>query len=472
MGTILSASDAFRNYMLWAETREWRDFPATTRHRAILILADNLAAACSAVDEPQVRAFRERTLAQGPAGAASVLARGRPRLNTHAAAMINGLSMGWNEMDEGYRKAVCHAGLYVLPALLAAAEAEGASAQDTLRAAVLGYDAVARIARTWRFERLALHPHAVLAPVGAAAGVAFLRRLPADELVAAVAGACALGMTGAFNQATQGILIRNAWAGQGASIGLQAVEFARCGIGGSAVTPHDVYTALGAIEDLSYLDPVAAPGYAVEDGYHKMNACCQYAHSSIEAVQALLAKHPELKDTDAIASITVQVHALGYGLNDTAPVTTLGSKFSVPHAVASAFVHGHGGVAAFNTDALNADAVAALRGRVRLEAFPDPRPWPEDRPARVSVATRSGEQYSEVCWSAQGGPDRPYSEAVLWDKIAALSESVAPGLCAAMRRLDAAVGADGAASMPAASWSACMDDFFSTRAGAASAAGR
>lgn len=463
MGTILTASDAFRNYIQWAVTREWRDFPASTRHRAVLILADNLAAACSAVDEPQLQKFRERAIARGPAGGASLLAPGRPRLGAHAAAMINGLSMGWNEMDEGYRKAVCHAGLYVLPALLATAEAENASVQETLRAAVLGYDTVARIARTWRFEKLALHPHAVLAPVGAAAGVGFLQRLPVDELVSAVAGACALGMTGAFNQATQGILIRNAWAGQGASIGLNAVEFARCGIGGGAVTPRDVYTALGAIEDLSHLDPIASPGYAVEDGYHKMNACCQYAHSSIEAVQALLARHAELKDIGSIESITVQVHALGYGLNDAAPITTLGSKFSVPHAVASAFVHGHGGVAAFNTDALHADAVVALRQRIRLEAFPDPRPWPEDRPARVSVATRSGKQYSEVCWSAQGGPDRPYSEEVLWDKIEALSDRAAPGLAAAMRRLDAATSSEDGEPILAFSWAAYMENFFSTQ---------
>jgi 2-methylcitrate dehydratase PrpD len=460
VGTILNASEAFQAYMKWAASREWHDFSPATRHRAILILADNLSAACSAVDEPEVRKFRERAVARGPSGESSVLAPGRPRLATEAAAVINGLAMGWNEMDEGYRKAVCHAGLYVLPALLAAAEEDDSTVQDVLRATILGYDAVARIARTWRFEKLRLHPHAVLGPVGAAAGVAFLRRVPLDELTAAVSGACAMGLTGAFNQATQGVLIRNAWAGESASIGLHAVEFAACGIGGSALTPHDVYSALDAVEALEYLDPVAWPVYAVEDGYHKMNACCQYAHSSIEAVQALLAKHPQLQQTESISRITVQVHALGIGLDDASPATTLGGKFSVPHAVASTFVHGHGGVAAFNSEALNTEAVASLRQRIQLEPFPDPRPWPEDRPARVTVATASGEQYSEVCWSAQGGPDRPFSEEVLWEKIEALSDRAAPGLSAAMRRLDAAASSDADKAILSTSWSNYIDDFF------------
>ncbi|MES2999205.1 MAG: MmgE/PrpD family protein, partial [Pseudomonadota bacterium] len=199
--TPAAAGEAFEHYLDWACGIEWSDFSAAARRRAVLVLADDLAAAFSAVDEPQVAAVFTRTRAAATGAQASLLAPGRPRVGVLQAAMSNGLAMGWNELDEGYRKAVCHAGLYVLPALLACAEAEGASLQEMLRALLLGYETVTRIARSFGFSAMRIHPHALLSPVGAAAGVGFLRRLPPAELLSAISGAATMGMAGPFNHA-------------------------------------------------------------------------------------------------------------------------------------------------------------------------------------------------------------------------------------------------------------------------------
>lgn len=469
MGTVLNpppvtaaaAGVAFERYLQWATRVEWSDVSQAARHHVVLVLADDLAAAFSALDEPQVAVARQRMLAAATGGPASLLAPRRPRVSVLQAATGNGLAMGWNELDEGYRKAVCHAGLYVLPALLACAEAEGASLQELLRAALLGYETVSRIACSWRFPAMLIHPHALLAPVGAAAGVGFLRRLPAEELLSAISGAATMGMAGPFNHALQGVLARNTWAAQGAASGLAALEWAHCGIGGQASTPHDVYaTALGAKADLAPLAPHADGGWAVESGYHKMNACCQYAHSTIEAVQTLLAKNPQLKGGEQLASIQVEVHPLGYALDDHRPTTTLGAKFSVPHAVAAALVHGNGGVASFDAASLDNPRIARLRDITRLVPFPDVRPWPDDRPARVTVTSRTGERFDALCWSAQGGPDRPFSEDALWSKVAALSLAQAPGFVRAMREMARLVQSKDTAEALARPWSAWLDDFF------------
>lgn len=470
MGTVLNAPStttaakagiAFERYLEWSTRVEWKDIASSARHRVVLVLADDLCAAFSALDEPEVALAHRRMLASAGGGPASLLARGRPRVSVLQAAMGNGLAMGWNELDEGYRKAVCHAGLYVLPALLACAEAQGASLQELLRAALLGYETVSRIASSWRFPTMLLHPHALLAPVGAAAGVGFLRRLPALELMSAVTGAATMGMAGPFGHALQGVLARNTWAAQGAASGLAALEWAHCGIGGQASTLHDVYaTALGASADLSALAPHADNGWAVESGYHKLNACCQYAHSTIEAVQTLLAKNPQLKGGEQLASIQVEVHPLGFALDDPRPTTTLGAKFSVPHAVAAALVHGDGGVSSFDAASLHDPRIARLRDITRVAPFPDPRPWPDDRPSRVCVTTHLGERFDAQCWSAQGGPDRPYSEDALWGKVAALSRAQAPGLVRVMRELAHLVQSPDSAGALARPWSAWLDDFF------------
>jgi 2-methylcitrate dehydratase PrpD len=460
--TPAAAGQAFERYLEWACSVEWSDVSAKARRRAVLVLADDLAAAFSAVDEPQVTAVFARTRAAATGAQASLLAPGRPSVGVLQAAMSNGLAMGWNELDEGYRKAVCHAGLYVLPALLACAEAEDASLQELLRALLLGYETVTRIACSFGFPSMRIHPHALLSPVGAAAGVGFLRRLPPGELLSAISGAATMGMAGPFNHALQGVLARNTWAAQGAASGLAALDWAQCGIGGQASSLHDVYvTALGATRvDLSALEPGADAGWSVESGYHKMNASCQYTHSAIEAVQALLAQDPALSGGDAVVDIEVQAHPLGFALQDTRPTTTLGAKFSVPHAVAAAFVHGDGGVASFDAASLADPRIARLRDITRLAPFPEVRAAPHDRPSRVIVTDRDGARVEAVCWSAQGGPDRPFAEDALWSKLQDLSAPHAPGLARTMRALVTAAQAPGGAHALARPWRECLGDLF------------
>lgn len=435
------AAEGFEACVRRVVSVEWRDLSDMVRQRAAMIVADNVSAAFSALEEPQIEKARSAVLAREQGGPASLLVPHGKRVSVHAAATQNALAMGWNELDEGYRKAVCHGGLYVLPALMAVAEQEGAAAQDVLRALTLGYELVTRVARAWRFVPMRIHPHALLAPVGAAAGIAILRRLPVDEALSAVAGACAMGMAGPFNQALQGVLVRNTWAAQGAAMGILAVEQAQAGIGGWASTPYDVYvTALGGSTNVPALTD--EDEWAVASGYQKINACCQYAHSAIEAMQALLSRDASLLGGEQVSEIRVHAHPLAYPLDNRSPSTTLGAKFSVPHAVAAALVHGHGGAKAFDNASLSDPRIARLRKKVVLEPFADVRDWPQDRPATVTLTTPDG-QMTETCWSARGGPDRPLASQDVWDKIRSLCDRHTPH---AMSTLQALVSLAGGAS--------------------------
>lgn len=422
---------------------EWTDLPPAVRRRAGIVLADDLAAVFSALAEQEVRDFHAH-LQRDAAGAgsrhASLLTAGLPRLPVPQAALGNALAMGWNELDEGYRPATCHAGLYVLPALLATAQASGASLRDTLRALVLAYEVVTRVAEAWRFPAMVIHPHALLAPIGAAAGVAFVRRLAPDVVAAAVGTAASLGMAGPFAHATRGHLARNTWAAQGAQSGLNAVDWACCGIGaGPEGVGAVLHGALGAAPVPQALE-AAAGSWAIENGYHKVHACCQYVHSAIEAAQALLARQPGLLGGDRIAAVHVDAHPLALRLDDERPRTTLGAKFSLPHAVAAALVLGHGGRDAFSGASLRDARIAALRGRITLGAHDAAGEPPRDRPARVHVTTVTGERFSVDCWSARGGPDRPLPESDLRAKWRELAHGHAPGFA---RQADAWIACAG-----------------------------
>lgn len=431
-----AAARGLQDLVAWAVRQELTDIPVDVRQQTVLVIADDLAAMLSAEDEPQVIAAHQKMLVHSPAGSASLFRRERGQLPPLQAALGNALSASWNELDEGYRKAVCHAGLYTLPVLLAIAESENFSTSDVIRASTLSYEVTARFARAWPFKTLLIHPHALFNVVGVTAAIGFLRRLPAQCMLDALSNASTLGVVGPYSQAVRGALIRNAWAAAGISNGFQAIEWAEAGITGLAETPHDVYhEALGSEAKPSELTFELGVDWAVSSGYHKMNACCHYAHSAIEAMAELLAKNPHLQGGADVVKIEIQTHRLGLTLNNFNPVTTLGAKFSLPHALAASLVYGHGGAQAFGNESLNHGQVARLRQQVEMRLVDEELPWPQDRPAFLKVTDSQGYHYHANCMSARGGSDRPFSDAELWAKIEDLSHASAPGLVHAMQTL-------------------------------------
>ena len=176
----------------WAAALAWRDVPEPSRRQVARLFADDLAAIVAARSEPELGALTARIArASGPAEATVFDGSGR-RLDRYSAALANGSAADWCELDGGYRKALCHAGLYCLPAVLAEGEAAGCPLEEMLRALLIGYETVSRVARTFERSDLALHPHGSIAAVGAAAAVAALRGHEPDTAAAAISTAATM----------------------------------------------------------------------------------------------------------------------------------------------------------------------------------------------------------------------------------------------------------------------------------------
>ena len=410
--------DGVKDLSRWAATVEFDDLPDEVRRRAALVLADNLAAVVAARDEPEVRPLHDQLLNAGAAAEATVFRGGQSRTDRYSAAVANGAAADWCELDEGYRKAPCHGGLCVLPALWAEAEADAHTVRELLRALVIGYEVVTRFARGFPFEDLTLHPHGTLPAIGAAAGVAAVRRRSPEAFLDAVAGASTMVVPGPFNHAVKGALVRNVWAGVGAWIGLRSVDWAGFGISGAASSPYDVFVGgLGAEARPDELTAEVGRSWGIADGYHKIYACCQYSHAAVEAQEALLARRPDVEASRDIERIIVETHWRGLTLDNPRPATSLAAKFSLPHIMAAASHLGHAGAEAFSAATLDDPAIAALRDRVELRRYEPELPWPEDRPARVTWIPRTGEPLEAECKSARGGPDRPFAPSEILDKV-------------------------------------------------------
>ena len=72
--------------------------------------------------------------------------------------------------------------------------------------------------------------------------------------------------------------------------------------------------------------------------------------------------------------------------------------------------------------------IAAVREKVVMEEISHVRPWPYDRPAKVTIELNNGEKFSEFCEAALGSSSRPLEAPMVLDKIRNLSEFYAPNL--------------------------------------------
>lgn len=441
----------------WAASLDVRAIPASTLSHAVLVLGDNIAATLSAADEPEVRAWHERTIAGRTAEQATIFRAGGPRASLAEAAVANGLAVTWNELDEGYTRVAVHPGALSQPLVLAAAEADGAPLAAMLRAVIGAYEIGTRLARAWPGTLPRLHPHGVYNAVCAAAGLALLRGFSAAELERALTAAATMVSPGPYSHPIEGALVRNAWPAAGAWLGLFACDLARVGVGGLGSGFHDVFAlGLGAPSCPGELTDGLGTDWTICAGYHKLHAACHHSHAAIEAVEALREAHPELAGGERVEHILVEGSAMAANFGNAEPSTTLAAKFSIPHAVAGAVVLGANDPTTFATAGLHHPGIAALRSRVSLGLM-DVKPWPYNRPARVTLTLRDGRSLTASCEAAFGSPSRPLTEDQVLAKIAALGRRDARGLAREITALRATVAAG---AMPEASSRDWVRSFF------------
>ncbi len=427
LGSRAACADGARRLIDWAAGCALSDIPALVLARAATVLSDDLAAMIGARDEPEVARWHARVIERAQHREATVFRGGTARVARIDAAVANAVAADWLELDEGYRRTPCHAGLYVLPALLATAETRDLPCDELLRALALGYEVVTRVARGFAPRALNMQSHGRYAAIGAATVTALAERLPADAMLGAVNAAATMTNPSPRSHLIAGALVRNVWPAQGAWSGMMAIEWLACGIAGSPDGLFDVYAdVLGGTPMPEQLTQQLGDSWALLDGYTKIYACCQHLHSAVEATLALrdglLAQAP-LTEIDRIE---VDSYALAQPLMNPCPATTLGAKFSMPHAIAAALAVGSGGADAFAAATLARPDIDGLRARVRVQLYRPELPPPHDRPARVSITLRDGRTIAAECLSARGGPDRPLPTEIVTDKLRQLAAPVYP----------------------------------------------
>lgn len=267
-------------------------------------------------------------------GACTILGRAE-RADAATAALVNGVAGHALDFDDTHPDLGSHATAAVLPAVLALAEARGASGAELLEAFTVGVEfacAVGRAVNPGHYDA-GWHAASTVGVFGAAAGCAHLLGLEGDRREAAIglAGAQASGVKASF-----GTMAKHLQVGRAASDGLMSAVWAADGMTASGDVIGDPQ-GFAALYDGRSGQVVARAG-AIDDTIFKYHAACHSTHGPIDAVRAIMTEHSlAAGDVTGVEVITAPITLLVCPFDR--PQTGLEAKFSVPATVDMA-VHG------------------------------------------------------------------------------------------------------------------------------------
>jgi 2-methylcitrate dehydratase PrpD len=387
-----------------------RDIPPDARDTVRRGFVDYIGVLLAGSGEPPVQTLLK---ALGPPRSpeARILPSGL-RMESRDAALVNGVAGHVLDYDDvaldGHPSAV------LFPALLAEADALGASVADLFRGYVAGYETWAVL---WKASPVPLHgrgwhPSGVFGAVATAAACASLRRLDASKTGHAIAlGAIqAGGVIANFGTSAKSLQV-----GRAAAAGVFAARLAEAGFDASPTALEHESGFLAAYAGGAR--PVAGgfgdPNwFIVSEGLDiKMYPMCYATHRLIDS--ALQLQRERRLAPDEIATIEVRLGQLqSTMLHSHQPATSLEAKFSAEFAVAAALIAENVGLKQLDRAFVLRQDVQTLisrtRRRIRTEIGVAPFS-PEDQ---VSVSLADGTVIEgEAVRAAAGSRHKPPTRA-------------------------------------------------------------
>ena len=392
--------------------------PAKAREEACTGFTDAVACLIAGRDEPPVRLLRD---VLAPAGEESSLLFGRGRARAVDAALINGTAAHALDFDDTAMKG--HPSAVLVPALLAEAEAIGASGAALVTAYVAGFECWGELVRRDRGQHhlKGLHPTSIFGAIAAAAACASLRGLDAARATMAIA----LGAShSAGLMANFGSMTKPYHAGRAAQAGVLAARLAEAGFTASPDALEHPRGFLAAFSPKGEID-LETPLLAGRDwailalGLNlKKYPMCYCAHRPLDAMLDLLAAHPV--PHEAVETVTVELSARNLSvLRNHRPQTGLEAKFSIEFAMAAALVARRVGLPELTDGFVQRPEVQALLPRVETALDPREDPFTGYAPFdRVSIRTRDGARHvSAEVTKARGAFEVPLSRAEIRTKF-------------------------------------------------------
>jgi 2-methylcitrate dehydratase PrpD len=385
-----------------------------------LNLFDTLACSIAGVTANGVPELRDIVSDWGGKPEASVLWSGI-RVPAPQAAWVNGAMAHARDYDDTHDAAVLHAGVSVIPAVIAATEIaeEPISGPEFYTAIAAGLELICRMGMATRAGviEIGFIYSSLFGYFAATAAACRVLKMSVPDTVNAI------GI--AFSQAagTHQVTRDAAWTkrmhpGFAARAAMTSIAMARRGIQG-ARRIFEGEDGLSRIYLQSSMDPVAlrqelGRHYHMEALSYKPYPCCRFNHTAIDA--ALKLRSQPGFDWRCVGEIRAYITAQANQAVGTplavrrAPKTVVQAQFSICYTIACALVNGSVGLADFVPEGLTRQDVADLTARVTPMVDAEfEREWGRNiGPTRVEAIT-DGKSFTAQADTPKGSKSSPMS---------------------------------------------------------------
>ncbi|MCP1119672.1 MmgE/PrpD family protein [Robbsia andropogonis] len=407
----------------------FEDLPPEVVETVKAFTLDTLGVIGGAAKAPGMRALIGALTAWETDGIATLLLDGR-KVNPVSAAMANGAAAHSLDFDDQHDPARIHAFCVVLPAVLAAVEADAVDTSRTtspidgkrlLAALAIGVELFCRLGLTcYNSLGKGWHPTTALGTIASAAACAYLFGLDEVKMLDAL-GLGFTQLSGTTQFIADGALAKRMGPGFAARSGVLAAHLARNGLTGPArflegnaglfklyerdeIRPEILFEDLGRqwhLRDLSM----------------KPYPCCRCTHT---VIQLALDCRADGLTPDQIVSGEIELgrvnrQIVGARFDNTHPNPVVHAQFNAAYTFAAALVDGVVSIETFLPERIRA---ADLAWGARFTAVESATIEPTDiAPAAVRLTLHDGRIIEKRRETIKGAPNDPMSEAEVVDKF-------------------------------------------------------
>lgn len=402
----------------------WDDLPPAVIKQAQLCVLDLLGVAAAGLDTEQAKAVRRLVGRRTPVSAGTRLWFDGSTVDAPSAAWANSTAIESFDAHDGHSLTKGHAGVAILPAVLAVVESRGiaATGQQFLRSVILGYEVAIRCGIGLQATALEYHSSGAWNSIGVAVTCAELVGLSRD-CISHAAGI-------AEYWAPRGLMMRciarptmvkdsSAW---GARVGTEAVELAELGFSGA---PSELLDGIAfergpqgpPAEAIRHLWTDLGQRWRISELYFKPIPICRWAQPAVEGVLKLRAELTEFAPDD-VEQVEIRTFREAVALGTRWPRNTEEAQYSLSYACAAALVRGRLGPEEVMREGLEDPSIRAIAERIttrNLDAY-DER-FPEERLADVTMRLRDGRVFEATGMTPRGEASFPLSLEEILEKF-------------------------------------------------------
>lgn len=395
-----------------------------------------LAVAASRLDTSRSVLGHAEELGGRPRATAIGLAE---RTSAPTAALVNGVLAHSLDFDDTHLPSIVHPSASVVPAALAAAEANDAAGDELLAAIAVGLELTVRLGmagylpgadgnagQSTYFEH-GQHATSICGAIGSAAAAARLGGLDAAGIANSMAVACSMA-SGIIEANRTGGTVKRLHCGWAAHAGVSAAMLVQRGITGAPTALEGRFGLFQALLRDEWRSEPLLEGlgdrWEAASIFYKPYPANHFTHGAIDAALALRAGGLTLADVESahLSVATPTVRTIGEPIElKQRPLTGYQAQFSAPFVIAAALRGGSGlglGLrdvddrAAVDPELRSVMATITVGGSDRCDEI-----YPMQFPAVLEVRTRSGEVLVEEVLANRGGDRNPLSDAELRAKF-------------------------------------------------------